>query len=46
METRIAQPPKQEHRSSMWHMKDNGQGYLFWKRDFIDLSSCESARGR
>ena len=28
-ETRIAQPPKQVHRSLMWHMQDNGQGYLF-----------------
>ena len=24
----------------MWHMKDNGQGYLFCKMVFIDLSSC------
>ena len=39
-ETRIAQPPKQVHRSSTWHMKDNGQGNLFCKRVFIDLSSC------
>ena len=28
-ETRIAQPSKQVHMSSMWHMKVNGQGYLF-----------------
>ena len=39
-ETKIAQPPKQVHRSTMWHMKDNGQGYLFCKWVFIDLSSC------
>ena len=39
-ETRIAQPPKPIDRSSMWHMKDNGQGYLFCKRVFIYLSSC------
>ena len=39
-ETRIVQPPNQVHRSSMWHMKDNRQGYLFCKRVFIDLGSC------
>ena len=33
---RIAQPLKQVHRSTMWHMKDNGQGCLFCKRVFID----------
>ena len=25
----MAQLPKHVHRSPMWHMKDNGQGYLF-----------------
>ena len=35
--TRIAQPPKQVHRS-MGHMKDNEQGFLFCKRVFIDSS--------
>ena len=40
LETRIAEPPKQVYRSSMWHMKDIGQGYIFCQRVFIDLSSC------
>ena len=26
----------------MWHMKDNGQGYLFCKRVFIDLSPVKA----
>ena len=34
-ETRIACPPKQVHRSSMWHMKDNQWDYLFCKRFFL-----------
>ena len=37
METRIAQLPKQVHRSPMWHMKDIEQGNLFCKRVYIDL---------
>ena len=45
-ENKIAHPPKQVHRSAMWHMKDTRQGYLFCKRVFIDLSSCSIARGR
>ena len=44
METRIAQPQKQVHRSSMWHMKDNGQGYLFCKRVFIDWSPVKELK--
>ena len=35
-ETRITHPPKQIDRSPMWHMKDNGPGYLFCKKAFID----------
>ena len=32
----------QVQRSSMWHMKDNGRGYLFCKRVFIDLSPVKA----
>ena len=30
----------------MWHVKNNGQGYIFCKRVFINLSFCKSVRGR
>ena len=30
----------------MWHVKDNGQSYLFCKGVFIDLGFCKSVRGR
>ena len=35
IETKIAQPPKQVHRSPMWHMKGNGQHYLFVKGSLL-----------
>ena len=42
MDTEIAQPPKQTHRSPRWHMKDKLHTYVFKKKILFDVKYCSS----